>query len=140
MEELLELTSQAEETHFWFRGFRAFVAPALADIAGRRSDLRLIDCGCGTGHNLALLATHGRALGFDLSRGGVVRARHRGRQVVRANVVHIPFASSTFDVATSFDVLQCVVDAAQAVREMARILKPGGTVLLTVAAFEALRG
>jgi ubiquinone/menaquinone biosynthesis C-methylase UbiE len=140
MEKELELTSQAEETHFWFRGFRAFVTPALADIAGQRRDLRLIDCGCGTGHNLALLAAHGRAWGFDLSRGGVERARHRGRQVVRASVVHIPFASSTFDVATAFDVLQCVANDDQAVQEMARILKPGGALLLTVAAFEALRG
>jgi ubiquinone/menaquinone biosynthesis C-methylase UbiE len=55
-------------------------------------------------------------------------------------VTRIPFASASFDVATSFDVLQCVEADIVAVREMARIVKPGGTVILTLAALDALRG
>ncbi len=54
MDNLLDLTSRVETTHFWFRGFRRFVAPAISDIAGHRRDLHLLDCGCGTGHNLAI--------------------------------------------------------------------------------------
>ena len=42
---LLELTARAEATHFWFRGFRTFVAPVLREIAAGRRDLRMIDCG-----------------------------------------------------------------------------------------------
>src|SRR5438105_1593497 len=38
MDEALELTSRVEATHFWFRGFRSFVAPAIAEIAGGRRD------------------------------------------------------------------------------------------------------
>ena len=139
MDHGLELTSQAEAHHFWFKGFRSFVAPALADVAAGRSDLRLIDCGCGTGHNLGLLTPHGSAVGFDLTYSGVARVRG-GLPVAQADITRIPFRSDTFDVATSFDVLQCVPDDVAAVREMARIVKPGGHVVFTVAAFDALRG
>ena len=55
MDNLLDLTSRVEATHFWFRGFRRFIAPAIAEMAGTRRDLQLLDCGCGTGHNLATL-------------------------------------------------------------------------------------
>ena len=140
MDHGLELTGEAEATHFWFRGFRAFVAPVVEDLAAGRRDLRLIDCGCGTGYNLALLRPYGRACGFDLSRVGVDRARAAGQRVARGDVTRIPFSSGQFDIATSFDVLQCVEGDREAVREMARVLRPGGALLLTLAAFEALRG
>ena len=139
MDDGLELTSQAETHHFWFKGFRSFVAPVLADVAGQRPGLRLIDCGCGTGHNLGLLTPHGSAVGFDLTYSGVARVKG-GLPVAQSDITRIPFRSDTFDVATSFDVLQCVPDDVAAVREMTRIVKPGGVVLFTVAAFDALRG
>jgi SAM-dependent methyltransferase len=55
-------------------------------------------------------------------------------------MTHIPLASETVDVATAFDVLQCIEGDVSALREMARIVKPGGAIVLTVAAIEALRG
>ena len=78
MDRLLELTYRAERTHFWFRGFRRFVTPWLSQAAGGRTDLRLLDCGCGTGANLALLARHGVAFGFDLTARGLEFARAHG--------------------------------------------------------------
>jgi SAM-dependent methyltransferase len=140
MDDLLELTGRAEATHFWFRGFRKFVAPVLKDLAGGRDQLWLVDCGCGTGHNIALLQRHGRALGFDMTEGGTAQAHAAGWTVLRADVTHIPFASDVFDVATAFDVMQCMDADVAALREMARIVKPGGAVVLTLAALEILRG
>jgi SAM-dependent methyltransferase len=140
MDDLLELTRQAEATHFWFRGFRRFVVPALREVAGGRTNLRLVDCGCGVGQNLALLAPFGDAIGFDLMTGGAATARASGHPVVRADVTSIPFPSEAFDIATSFDVLQCVPDDGAAIREMARIVRPGGAVMLTLAALDILRG
>jgi SAM-dependent methyltransferase len=139
--DLLELTRQAQATHFWFRGFRRFVAPALQQVAGGRRNLRLIDCGCGVGQNIALLEPYGDAIGFDLLSGGAAAAaRASGRPIVRADVVNIPFPPDAFDVATSFDVLQCVEADQSAIREMARIVRPGGAVVLTLAALDILRG
>lgn len=141
MGDLLELTGLAEPTHFWFRGFRTFAAPVIHEIAAGRRNLRILDCGCGTGYNLTmLLRPYGQAFAFDLTREAMQRARTAGRPLVRADLEHIPFASETFDLATSFDVVQSVPDDRRAVGEMARVLKPGGHVVLNVTALECLRG
>ena len=140
MDHLLDLTYQAEARHFWFQGFRHFLTPVLAEVAGGRRDLRLLDCGCGTGANLNLLAPYGYAVGIDLSPGGLIRATRAGRSVARADVTRMPLASESFDVVTSFDVLQCVPDDTGAVREMARVARAGGRVVVTVAALEVLSG
>lgn len=140
MDRLLDLTRQAETRHFWFRGFRDFVAPVMAAVANGRRGLRLLDCGCGTGGNLALLAPYGRAVGFDLSEGGLSMARSAGRVVAKADITMSPFLAESVDVATSFDVLQCVQDDVSALREMARVVRPGGMVVLTLAALDVLSG
>ena len=140
MDDLLELTGRAEATHFWFRGFRRFVAPVLHDLAGGRRDLRLVDCGCGTGHNLALLRPYGRAFGFDLTAAGTARAHQAGHPAVCGDVTNIPFGPATFDIATSFDVLQCVEFDSAAVAGMSRILRRGGALLVTLAALDSLSG
>jgi len=140
MDDLLALTGRAQATHFWFRGFRQFVTPVIAGLASGRAGLRLVDCGCGTGHNLQLLCPYGRAIGLDLSQSGSAHAQAAGWTVLRADVTSLPLASNAFDMATSFDVLQCVEADEAAVREMARIVKPGGAIVLTVAALDVLRG
>ena len=141
MDDLLDLTSRVEATHFWFRGFRRFVAPAIAEIAGDRRDLQLLDCGCGTGHNLAtLLRPYGSAFGFDLTPGGLAHARAGGLRLARADMAAIPFPSNRFDVVTSFDVLQYVRDDADVMKEIARVIKPGGGLVVTAAALDLLRG
>jgi SAM-dependent methyltransferase len=141
MDSLLDLTSRVEATHFWFRGFRRFVAPAISEIAGPRRDLHLLDCGCGTGHNLAtLLRPYGRAFGFDLTPGGLLLARAAGFPLARADMSAIPFQSNRFDLVTSFDVMQYVEDDSAVMKEMARVLKPGGGLVVTAAALDMLRG
>jgi SAM-dependent methyltransferase len=141
MDRLLELTSQAEASHFWFRGFRRFVAPLLAEAAGGRSHPRILDCGCGTGHNIrTLLAPYGPTFGMDLTAAGLDLARAVGRPLVRADATRIPFPSHTFDIVTSFDMLQCVPDDAAALTEIARVLRPGGHFVGTVAAVQLLHG
>jgi SAM-dependent methyltransferase len=141
MDDLLDLTSRVEATHFWFRGFRRFVAPAIAEIVAGRRDLYLLDCGCGTGHNLAtLLRPYGFAFGFDLTPAGLAHARAAGLRLARADMAAIPFQSARFDLITSFDVLQYVRDDAGVMKEMARVIKPGGGLVVTAAALDLLRG
>ena len=139
-EDLLELTARAEASHFWFRGFRSFLAPVIAEIAAGRPGLRLLDCGAGTGHNLSLLSPHGRVFAFDLAPTSLTKARVSGGPLVRADITRVPFRAETFDVTTCFDVLQCVRDDRAAVAEMARVTRRGGAVVLTLAALEMLRG
>jgi SAM-dependent methyltransferase len=143
VDRLLEATFQAETRHFWFRGLRRFVRPLLADAVAGRERPRVLDAGCGTGCNLRMLPELARGYGFDLNRVGLRYAREAGHaRVARASVVAIPFPDATFDLVTSFDVLYALTtdEARRAMSEMARVLKPGGTLVVNVAALEILRG
>ena len=143
MDRLLEATAHAEREHFWFRGFRRFVGPLLAQAAGGRRDLHSLDCGCGTGHNLQMLRRYGRAVGIDITFSGLKFATARGdRQVAQASAGQLPFGSDRFDLVTSFDVIYGLPEDVEraAVSEMYRVLKPGGHLVLNVAALPMLRG
>jgi SAM-dependent methyltransferase len=143
VEHLLRATARAEARHFWFRGLRAFVQPLLQYAAAARPNGRVLDCGCGTGANLALLDGYGHAYGFDLTETGLRLGREAGRtRLARASVTAVPFPTASFDIVTSFDVLYCLEDADEraALAEMYRVLKPGGFAIVNVAAMAALRG
>ncbi len=143
MDRLLELTHRAEQSHFWFRGFRWFVQPEVARAVKGRSQPVLLDCGCGTGANLAWLRQYGNAFGFDLTWNGLVLGHLMGRtRLARATIGAIPFPGESMDVVTSFDVFQCLPDAVeqQALCELWRVLKRGGHLILNVAALNVLRG
>lgn len=139
---MLEATARAEDRHFWFRALRRNARGALTRaLAGRRADL-VVDCGAGTGRNLDWLASFGRSVGVELSPTGLSAARARHRPVAQATVARLPIADAAADVATSFDVLYCLPDDVEraAVREMWRVLKPGGVAIVHVAALDVLRG
>lgn len=142
MDRLLELTYRAEQTHFWFRGFRQYITPAIARATTGLNNPRILDCGCGTGSNLELLERYGHAFGFDLTRIGTEFAKTHGHAIAQASLSHMPFADATFDLVTSFDVLQVVPDAIEqaGISEMVRVAKPGGWLLLHVAALQILYG
>jgi SAM-dependent methyltransferase len=143
MDRLLELTCLAEQSHFWFRGFRSFMRPEVVRAVNGRSAPTILDCGCGTGSNVAWLREYGEAYGFDLTWNGLDLGHKMGRRhIARASIAAIPFPDERFDLATSFDVFQCLPDAVElaAIREMSRVLRPGGHLILNVAALNVLRG
>ena len=78
MDRLLEATFLAEREHFWFKGFRQFITPFIERGLTGLSAPRMLDCGCGTGSNLALLKRYGHASGFDLTSLGLQYARESG--------------------------------------------------------------
>ena len=135
-----------EETHWWFVGMREVTAALLDPVCppGRARDV--LDAGCGTGGMLSWLERYahgGRVAGVDLSPDALAFCRGRGlRDVEQASVTALPFADSTFDLVTSFDVLvQLPGEEADelAMREMLRVLRPGGIALARVAAYEWMR-
>ena len=100
----------------------------------------ILDCACGTGAHLPLLARYGRVVGFDISFLGLRYARRVGYPLVRADLTRIPFRDGAFDLVVSFDVFESVPDDQGALREMVRVLAPGGAVVWSAPALEALRG
>ena len=139
----MRATSRAEERHFWFRGFRWFLRPLIHEALAGAIMPRSLDCGCGTGANLAMLTPYGAAYGLDRSLIGLEIARAQGRRgLIRASADAIPFGDANFDLVTSFDVLYALDQDAErtAVAEMFRALRPGGHAIVNVAAMEILRG
>lgn len=135
---------EAEERQWWYVGMRAIVAALLAPHlpAAAGTHARVLDAGCGTGTNLVHLAARGRTFGVDLSEEAVRFCQRRAVSVARASVLSLPFGPECFDLVTSFDVLyhRWVTDDRAAVQELARVLKPGGLLLVRVPALRLLWG
>ena len=127
-----------EDDHWWYRNTRALAADLLAPWLHRTE--RLLDAGCGPGGNGAWLAEHGAVVGVDLSPDALafVRARRPATTPVRASVDALPFSDESYDAVVGLTVLYTVPDDAGAVRELARVTRRGGAVVLVEPAFAAL--
>jgi len=91
----------------------------------------VLEVGCGTGLILRRIeALAERSIGVDISAGMLERAVDRGLDVVQGDARALPFPDESFDVVCSFKVLAHVPDVAEAVREMVRVTRPGGHLLL----------
>jgi SAM-dependent methyltransferase len=136
---------EAEEAQWWYAGMRSI---SLAVLAGplRRLDrgrpLTLLDAGCGTGGILKTLGAFGPAVGIDVSEEALRFCRIRGVPAARAELAALPFPDDAFDCVASLDVIYhaWVADDRAAVREMRRVLRPGGLLLLRVPALRLLWG
>ncbi len=98
-----------------------------------------LDLGCGTGLLKEYLAAHARAtaplVGVDFARPMLARARTRSLPVAECPIDALPFRDATFDAVLAFTVLRIVADAdaeRRTLAEVARVLAPGGTFVLTV--------
>jgi SAM-dependent methyltransferase len=138
MDERFENIRRAADSHFWYYGFRRFISDVLTDVTEGRSGLRIIDCGCGIGQNMPLLAQYGRPVGFEHDPLAAAAGLQFGRPIVRADISRIPFRDNVFDLAVSFAVLQFVETDLAAVREIARVIRPGGHAVLFMTALDVL--
>ena len=114
------------------RGYHRLVDELELELVRRYGTGRdILEAGCGTGLLLAEAARVGRsAIGLDLSRGMLARARARGLRVVQGSLTQIPLPDASVDVVYSMKVLAHVPPIRQAVAELARVTRPGGHLLL----------
>jgi len=140
-----EFLYQLEENFWWFVGMRE-IAGVLLDPWLPPRDRVILDAGCGTGGNLEWLARYAGArqvAGIDLIPTALKFCRERGAErLTQASATDLPFADEAFDLVTSFDVLvQIPGEGAdeRAMREMYRVLKPGGVAFVRGAAFEWMK-
>lgn len=131
-----------EHHHWWFRGRRA-VLSRFIDRASLPQDAAIVEAGCGTGGNLSFLATYGRVSAFepsDLARE-FAASKHPEIKVSDGSLPNeLPFARASFDLVTAFDVLEHVEDDRGALDALVSLAKPGGHLLVTVPAHQALYG
>ncbi|WP_327590606.1 class I SAM-dependent methyltransferase [Nonomuraea sp. NBC_00507] len=123
-------TVEVEDRHWWYRERRAILAREL-----RRLGMpgRALDVGAAGGGNTRVLVRHGwDALIADYSETAVGLARERGLSAIHADACDLPLPDESFDLVLAFDVLEHIEDDGTAARELTRVLKPGGTALITV--------
>lgn len=134
---------ELEEHHWWFEGMRRITA-ALLDSRAPAKPLRILDAGCGTGFMLLWLARYSRSqdvFGVDISSNALrFCSARRKSSLVQSSLTNLPFPADTFDLITTFDVLDEISSAGVrlAYAELARVLKRGGVLLVRVPAFQWL--
>ena len=121
-----------------YHNSRTLAADAPFIIPFLRSGLTLLDCGCGPGSitcDLAEVVAPGQVTGIDISEVQLDRAtKLAGRRGIanirfeRGDIHELPFGDQSFDVAFAHNVLEHLRDPLRALREMRRVLKPGGVV------------
>jgi SAM-dependent methyltransferase len=131
-------THRAEDRHWWYCGRRRVLDVVLGGL-GLPAGARVLDAGCGSGRNMVELQSFGEVTGIELSTPSVEAARARGvGEVVEGSVLEMPFADGSFELAVSLDVIEHLEDDLGALRELRRVVAPGGRLLVTVPAYQWL--
>jgi SAM-dependent methyltransferase len=131
-------THQAEDRHWWYRGRRRVLDAVISGLA-LGPQTRILDAGCGSGRNMLDLARYGEVTGIELSDTSVALAceLHTG-EVLQGSILDMPFTTDSFDLAVCLDVVEHLQDDRQALSELRRVVAPGGSLLVTVPAYERL--
>jgi SAM-dependent methyltransferase len=140
-----QVMAQVERNHWWFRGRRKILAGLLSELSPSLPDgASVLDVGCGTGANRQVLARDGRyTVGIDYSAVPLELERdhdleHSAR--VQGDAERLPFRDEAFDLVVSLDVLEHLKDDRLGARELRRVVRPGGVVVVFVPAFNILWG
>ena len=135
---------QSEEDFWWYRGLRATLFRMLEPHLKGRAISRALEAGCGTGYLSHILQ---RERGWpivplDFSRDGLRFARQLGvRNPVQGDIRSLPFGDGAFDLVMSVDVIAHLPrgDEHLAARELARVARRGGLVVVRTSALDMLR-
>ena len=135
-----ETMFRVEDRHWWYVGLRGMMTECWRRHMTAEHP-RILDAGCGTGANLAAAAHRGEPVGIDLAPLAVQCCRERGlTRTAAASTVALPFPSGQFDMVLSMDVIQheAIADKEAPLREIHRVLKPRGLVLVNLPAYQWL--
>jgi SAM-dependent methyltransferase len=124
-----------EDNHWWFASrTRALLAMMDPILPGR--DLRLLDVGCGAGNMIHHLSRYGQVKGVEIDPRPVAVAHQRGYDVDQGDATQgLDYGDASFDTVSALDVIEHNEDDMSILREMFRVLKPGGHAVITVPAF-----
>jgi SAM-dependent methyltransferase len=135
---LMKATLAVDEHHWWYRGRRRVIRAELDRLA-LPPGARVLDAGCGSGRTLQELVDYGQVSGLELNAEAAELARGRGLgEVMIGRLEELPWDDGTFDLITCLDVIEHVPDDVAALIELRRVCRPGGWLLVTVPAYQAL--
>jgi len=133
-----------EEWHWWFRGRTRILQSVLqSELTNGRHSKRILSLGCGPAEGLKWLVPFagpdGKVIGLDIE---PLHGKTIGREIafVIGSIEQAPFTAGSFDLVLALDVFEHLDDDSAGVREVVRLVKPGGTLLVTVPALPSLWG
>ena len=131
--------SDLDSAHWWFVARRQILADQIAQL-GLGSEPRLLEVGCGPGGNLKMLAQFGRLEAFEMDDEARKLASERsGIDVAYGRLPDkFEFPPASYDLVAAFDVVEHVEEDREAVQAMAKLLRPGGRLMITVPAYQWL--
>jgi ubiquinone/menaquinone biosynthesis C-methylase UbiE len=136
-----QILDRIEQDHWWFVALRELIVETVSARVPAGS--RVLDVGCSTGHVIAGIPSEYERTGADISAGAIELARATRPEIrfVEAPVEDLPFEDGSFDCVLALDVLSArgVDDEGLALREIGRVLRPEGVLVVQVAAYEWLR-
>jgi SAM-dependent methyltransferase len=139
-EPVYEQTRRIEEAHWWFRGMRRIYRKQIrtamsTQASGGAGTRRILDVGCGTGGNRAVLEEFGEVWGVDSAVSAVSYSHDRGwPRVLLGSATDLPVQDHTFDLVTALGVIEHVPDDDRMLAELFRVTRPGGHMLLMTSA------
>ena len=127
-----------DSTHWWYRARRDVLRDYIVRYAGLPKDARILEIGCGTGHNLPMLAGFGTVDAIEIDAASRKLASERlGRPVGEAPLPELPGVErGAYDMVAVLDVVEHIADDVAALRAMASLLRPGGRILIAVPAHQ----
>lgn len=136
--------AQSEQQFWWYRGMNLVLFRLLDRLTKANRFQRVLEAGCGTGYLAKLLGERygWRMFPVDLGWEGLAFAKSMGvARLAQANIARLPFGDSAFDAVVSMDVIVHfpLGEERGAMRELVRVLKPGGLMVLRVSALDMLR-
>ncbi|UZK64874.1 class I SAM-dependent methyltransferase [Sphingomonas sp. M1-B02] len=127
-----------DTTHWWYRARRDILADYLTRWGGLPNDSRILEIGCGTGHNLPMLAQFGEIDAIEIDETARETASARlGKPVGTSPLPELEGVEpGSYDLVAVLDVVEHVEDDVAALKAIATALKPGGKILITVPAHQ----
>lgn len=138
--QIYDRMAAVEDVHWWFVARRRILTEVLRREVRLPEGARLLEAGCGTGGNLAMLAGFGEVSAFEPDAGARRLASAKAGIEVRNGSLPegVPFEDESFDLVAALDVVEHLEDDLESLRALRRTLRPGGWMLLTVPAFPFL--
>jgi len=127
--------AELDDRHWWYRARRRILAELIRREVHPAADSRILEIGCGTGHNLAMLSGFGHVDGLELDDEAAALSEKRlGRVIIRSPLPELDGVSNDYDLIGAFDVIEHIDDDHAALAAIATRLKPGGKFIMTVPA------